>query len=206
MPMSQRTRRTAGHLPLFAACFIVAFAGAAQTSPVAQPCRYLTLRSPLSIPMPPLSTATAKWSASTSTRIPIRDVLQQRDRLGAAMSPLLINLAPGAWRLSGTDDPVGFDIDADGVLNTITWTARDSAIAFLAVDRNQSGTIDHGSELFGNRTMLRSGARARNGFEALKELDSNSGTSYHWMGRRDSSGNSLDIRVSPASRALRARL
>jgi hypothetical protein len=75
--------------------------------------------------------------------------------------------------LSGADDPVLFDIDADGTPNRITWTARNSAVAFLAMDRNDNVAIDDGSELFGTSTRLHSGAEAANGFEALKDLDSN---------------------------------
>lgn len=88
-------------------------------------------------------------------------------------SPLMVNLSPGAWHLSGSDDPVLFDIDGDGASNRITWSARGSALAFVAADRNGNGVVDHGGELFGNWTVLASGARARNGFEALEELDSN---------------------------------
>lgn len=88
-------------------------------------------------------------------------------------SPVIINLGKGPWRLSGSSDPVQFDIDDDGVPNRITWTERESAIAFLALDRNNNGGIDTGAELFGNWTRLASGARAANGFEALEDLDSN---------------------------------
>jgi hypothetical protein len=86
-------------------------------------------------------------------------------------SPIVINVKPGPYRLSGADDPVDFDIDADGTANRITWTARNSTVAFLAMDRNDNRTIDDGSELFGTATRLRSGLRAANGFEALNELD-----------------------------------
>lgn len=87
-------------------------------------------------------------------------------------SPIIVNLGSGPYTLSGSEDPVEFDIDGDGAPNRITWTARGSAMAFLALDRNGNRRIDDGSELFGNWTPLRSGARAVNGFEALKELDS----------------------------------
>lgn len=89
-------------------------------------------------------------------------------------SPLLVNLTGSKWALSGSSDPVMFDIDGNGALDVITWTARASAIAFLATDGNANGIIDDGRELFGNWTVLKSGARAANGFEALKEFDSNS--------------------------------
>jgi hypothetical protein len=39
--------------------------------------------------------------------------------------------------------------------------------------KNNNGKIDDGSELFGNNTILSNGNKAANGFEALKDLDSN---------------------------------
>jgi hypothetical protein len=42
---------------------------------------------------------------------------------------------------------------------------------WLALDRDGDGAIADGSELFGSMTVLSSGRRARNGFEALRELD-----------------------------------
>jgi hypothetical protein len=88
-------------------------------------------------------------------------------------SPIVINVESGPYRLSGFDDPVQFDMNADGVTDRITWTARDGATAFLAIDRNQNLRIDDGSELFGNWTVLPSGTRASNGFEALIAFDDN---------------------------------
>ncbi|HEX6095584.1 MAG TPA: hypothetical protein VF432_04595 [Thermoanaerobaculia bacterium] len=90
-----------------------------------------------------------------------------------ACSPIVINLANSEYKLSGEDDPVVFDITADGTPERITWTARGSGLAFLARDGNGNGTIDDGKELFGDRTVLSNGARAGNGFEALREYDTN---------------------------------
>lgn len=66
-----------------------------------------------------------------------------------------------------------FDLDADGTLDVVGWTARDAEIAFLARDRNGNHRVDDGSELFGTATPLDTGGRAPNGFEALRELDEN---------------------------------
>ena len=44
----------------------------------------------------------------------------------------------------------------------------------LAIDLNNNGKIDDGTELFGNNSQLSGGGTAANGFEALKEYDSNS--------------------------------
>jgi hypothetical protein len=48
-----------------------------------------------------------------------------------------------------------------------------AATPWLALDRNGNGLIDDGSELFGSGTKLSTGARAHQGFEALRELDDN---------------------------------
>lgn len=88
-------------------------------------------------------------------------------------SPILINVGAGAWRIGGLDDVVAFDMNADGSLDHLTWPERDSTLSFLAVDRNLNGMVDSGAELFGNWTPLARGGTAANGFEALKEFDSN---------------------------------
>ncbi len=85
---------------------------------------------------------------------------------GCGGSPLVVKLESGPWNFSGADDPVQFDIDADGDLDSITWTAPGAEIAFLALDFNSNGAIDSGRELFGN-------ADSENGFEKLSGFDSN---------------------------------
>lgn len=90
------------------------------------------------------------------------------DNCGGQCSPIVLNLGNGAFRFSGADDPVLFDLDIDGKPDRLTWTARGSEIAFLAIDHNLDGVIASGAELFGNRP----GSFA-NGFETLKVYDSN---------------------------------
>jgi hypothetical protein len=95
------------------------------------------------------------------------------DATQVGTDPILLKLGNGAWKLSGLNDPVSFDITNTGHLDTIGWTAADSGIAFLALDRNGNGRIDNGGELFGNSTVIADGSRARNGFEALAAFDAN---------------------------------
>lgn len=64
-----------------------------------------------------------------------------------------------------------FDHDGDGIKTGTGWLNGDDA--FLAFDRNGNGLIDNGSELFGVDTALSSGGKAANGFDALRDLDSN---------------------------------
>lgn len=85
---------------------------------------------------------------------------------------------PSGWRRQLHADrdeslSVTFDLDADGAADVVTWTAPNSSVAFLALDRNHNGRIDDGGELFGNHTRLADGGEAANGFDALAEFDVN---------------------------------
>ena len=95
---------------------------------------------------------------------------QSQDQ-GQCTSPILFNLGIGGYDLTGLDDPVLFDIDADGVPDHVGWTTIGSQVAFLVLDRNGNGRIDSGAELFGNRTPLPGGHTAADGFEAMASLD-----------------------------------
>jgi hypothetical protein len=87
------------------------------------------------------------------------------------MTPILIDLDNDGFHLAGLNDAVMFDLDADGQPNRISWTAFGTGDAFLVFDRDGNGMIDSGRELFGNATLLASGAPASNGYEALLEFD-----------------------------------
>ena len=81
--------------------------------------------------------------------------------------------------------PLALDLDGDGVETTTVesgvyfdfaeksgWVGKDDGL--LVRDINNNGLIDDGTELFGNNSVLSSGEKAANGFEALADLDSNS--------------------------------
>ena len=51
---------------------------------------------------------------------------------------------------------------------------EDTEDGILVRDINENGFIDDGKELFGDKTVLKSGEYAKSGFEALSELDTNS--------------------------------
>ncbi len=86
-------------------------------------------------------------------------------------TPIILDIDRDNFHLTGLDNPVEFDLDADDDLDQIGWTSADQLDAFLSMDRNGNGVIDDGSELFGNVTRLMTGLRASNGFIALAELD-----------------------------------
>ena len=86
-------------------------------------------------------------------------------------SPILIDLDRNNFHLSGLDDAVYFDIDADGDVEPTGWTSAGSRDALLVLDRNGDGIVNDASELFGDSTPLLSGGVAAHGYAALAELD-----------------------------------
>jgi hypothetical protein len=87
--------------------------------------------------------------------------------------PVIIDLDRNNFHLTGIEEGVLFDINADGQLDAIAWTRPDHQDAFLCFDRNGNGLIDDGTELFGNSTplSLSAGFTAPNGYVALAEFD-----------------------------------
>jgi len=69
------------------------------------------------------------------------------------------------------DSLIWFDLDNNGFKEHTAWV--DKGDGLLALDLDSNGQIDHGGELFGNYSLLPDGSKARNGFEALKQYDSN---------------------------------
>lgn len=84
---------------------------------------------------------------------------------------MLVDLDRNQFHLAPLDEPVSFDIDADGVAETVTWTGAGTLDAFLCWDRDGDGRIANGMELFGNATALADGTIAPYGYIALAELD-----------------------------------
>jgi hypothetical protein len=80
-------------------------------------------------------------------------------------SPIIVSLEKKAkYKLTNGANGVLFDLDGDGVLEQVSWTERDSDVAFLALDRDGDGKITSGKELFGNYTF----PGVANGFAALR--------------------------------------
>jgi len=77
----------------------------------------------------------------------------------ALIDPIVINYAGPTAKL--TQEKYAFDIDMDGAEDQISFATNGSG--FLALDRNENGEIDDGSELFGPST--------NDGFSELREFD-----------------------------------
>ncbi|MBE0583588.1 MAG: hypothetical protein IH612_07450, partial [Desulfofustis sp.] len=81
-------------------------------------------------------------------------------RAGDALKdPLVVNFAGAATELSDTS--FHFDIDQDGTEEQLRFVAQGSG--FLALDRNEDGVVNNGSELFG--------ALTGEGFSELQNYD-----------------------------------
>lgn len=76
-----------------------------------------------------------------------------------ATDPLMVNFGGGAARL--TNAKISFDLNADGTAEQISFAANGSG--FLALDKNNDGRINDGTELFG--------PQSGNGFGELAAYD-----------------------------------
>ena len=96
----------------------------------------------------------------------------------ALKDPLVIDFGGGV--ASFTDRTMSFDIDSDGDRDTIQTLSAGSG--YLALDQNNNGTIDDGSELFGPQT--------NNGYAELAQYDEDGNG---WIDENDSVFNNLKI-------------
>jgi len=90
-----------------------------------------------------------------------------------AGSPILIDINGDGFRMTGAGDGVLFDLNGNGTRDALSWTAAGTDDAWLALDRDGSGTVDSGKELFGDLTPQPSppAGMSKNGFLALAEFD-----------------------------------
>ena len=96
----------------------------------------------------------------------------------ALMDPLIINVGSGITDIR--DQKFTFDLDADGTEEEISMPGRGSG--FLALDLNNDGVINDGSELFGTKSG--------DGFKDLRKYDSDGNG---WIDENDAVFNRLKV-------------
>ena len=94
------------------------------------------------------------------------------------VDPLVINFGTGSAAV--TEEKYAFDIDANGTLDQVSFVGPGSG--FLALDRNEDGAINDGSELFG--------PQSGNGFDDLAKYDTDGN---NWIDENDAIYDKLQI-------------
>lgn len=115
----------------------------------------------------------------------INDVQQTEDICGGG-TPIVVDPSGDGFRLTGRNAGVMFDLAGTGRPVRIPWTDPAGDDVWLALDRNGNGTIDDGTELFGDVTPQPPTSEPH-GFLALGVFDgfAAGGNGDSWIDRRD---------------------
>ena len=106
------------------------------------------------------------------------DTLKDETYTRILTDPLVINMDTNATSIS--DQKFKFDIDSDGDEDEISFAGKGSG--FLALDKNEDGKINDGSELFGTKSG--------DGFKDLSEYDDDKNG---WIDENDVIFNKLKV-------------
>src|SRR5262245_64648700 len=84
-------------------------------------------------------------------------------------SPIVVDVNKDGIKLGPAGRGVSFDVNSDGFPDFVQWVRPGGDEAFLALDHNNNGIVDDGSDLFGVGTPLFEGGKAPNGFVGLAQ-------------------------------------
>ncbi len=85
--------------------------------------------------------------------------------------PLALDLDGDGIETVSANTGIVFDFNGDGLKTGTGWVKSDDGL--LVRDLNKDGFINNGGELFGIDTIKSNGEKATDGFDALRDLDSN---------------------------------
>jgi hypothetical protein len=107
----------------------------------------------------------------------------------------VIDLSGKGFPMTDVQHGVLFDMHSDGKKIRTAWTAANSDVGFLVLDRNGNGTIDSSAELFSNSSPQPAGRDAKNGFKALAVFDqpADGGNRDGWITAKDAVFSKLRI-------------
>lgn len=96
---------------------------------------------------------------------------EEAGKVAPPRDPLIIDLGKTGINLTKLEDGVHFDLDNNGFAEKTAWIGTEDG--FLALDVNGDGLISDGSELFGDRFIMKNNNPSKYGFEALADFDDN---------------------------------
>ena len=101
---------------------------------------------------------------------PLDIIIETKDRNANTRDPLILDLDGDGIHTVSINDGVKFDHDGDGFKENSGWVSAQDGL--LALDLNNDGKINNGSELFGDEMLLTAtNIKAQDGFAALAQYD-----------------------------------
>jgi len=97
----------------------------------------------------------------------------------SGISPIVLDMNGDGIQTLSVDQGVLFDLLGNGQTLQTGWASASDGL--LARDINRDGKINSGRELFGQGTLLAGGSAAKDGYQALAELDSNKDGVINWQ-------------------------